>query len=156
MTSRAAARAVVIDPSDRVLLVHFVDRERGAEWWATPGGALHPGERHEQAVARELAEETGLVGIGIGPWIWTRTHVFRSREVTYRQEERFFLVRAPFFEARAAGLDDGESDFFRALRWWSPEALETTSEELAPAELPALLRALLEEGPPERPIKTGV
>jgi 8-oxo-dGTP pyrophosphatase MutT (NUDIX family) len=147
---------VLLDSHDRVLLVHFVDRQRGVEWWATPGGALERDETHEQAVEREVEEETGLGQFEVGPWIWTRTHVFPSRGITYRQEERFFLVRVPPFEARAAALDDGESDFFRSLRWWTVEELEATDADVAPAELPALLRMLLERGVPAQPLDVGV
>jgi 8-oxo-dGTP pyrophosphatase MutT (NUDIX family) len=55
---RDAARAVVLDPEERVLLVRFeFPRRRG---WATPGGGIDPGESDEAAIRRELAKETGL------------------------------------------------------------------------------------------------
>ena len=36
------------------------DKPWGAGWWEFPGGAVRAGEESEQAVVRELGEETGL------------------------------------------------------------------------------------------------
>jgi ADP-ribose pyrophosphatase YjhB (NUDIX family) len=51
--------ALIID-GDRILLV-----ERGKEplkgYWSLPGGVLEPGELLDQAVRREVLEETGLI-----------------------------------------------------------------------------------------------
>lgn len=35
-------------------------RHLGVEYWTLPGGGIEPGESPEQAVVREVAEETGL------------------------------------------------------------------------------------------------
>lgn len=60
-----AVAAIVFDPERRVLVV-----ERGTPpavgRWSLPGGKLEAGETLAQAVAREVAEETGVV-IEVGP-----------------------------------------------------------------------------------------
>ena len=68
---REAARFIVVDEDERVLLVRF-DLVRGGHVWATVGGGLEPGEAHEDAARRELREEVGLEGVDLGPCIWTR------------------------------------------------------------------------------------
>jgi ADP-ribose pyrophosphatase YjhB (NUDIX family) len=52
------AGAVISDEAGRVLLLRHVLR-RGSGW-GIPGGFLNPGEQPEEAVRRELREETGL------------------------------------------------------------------------------------------------
>ncbi len=51
--------ALVFDDHDRILLI-----ERGKEplkgFWTLPGGLVEPGERLEEALRREIVEETGL------------------------------------------------------------------------------------------------
>ena len=53
--------AVVFDPAGRLLLVRR-GQEPAKGQWSIPGGRVEAGEPAELAVARELAEETGLVG----------------------------------------------------------------------------------------------
>ena len=58
MRIRRAVRAIVLDPDDRILLVRFSFPSRDV--WATPGGGIDEGESAEEAIRRELGEETGL------------------------------------------------------------------------------------------------
>jgi mutator protein MutT len=55
----------VHDPAGRLLLVRRGrDPHRGR--WSLPGGRVEPGETPEQAVVREVREETGL-DVEVGP-----------------------------------------------------------------------------------------
>ena len=64
----------MLDPDDRILLVRF-EFPSGRTFWATPGGGIEAGETPEDAIRRELAEETGLTDVEIGPVVWTRLHI---------------------------------------------------------------------------------
>jgi 8-oxo-dGTP pyrophosphatase MutT (NUDIX family) len=153
-TLRSAARVLLLDEDRRVLLVRF--SYHGKNWWAAPGGGLEDEETHEEAARQEVAEETGFEIDELGPWVWTREDVFRFEGRLYRQRERYFLASVPAFEPRPKSIDAEEAKTFNGLRWWTLGELETTDERFAPAVLPALVRRLGEEGPPERPVLVGV
>jgi TDG/mug DNA glycosylase family protein len=152
---RPAARAIVLDPADRILLVRFQWRDETL--WAPPGGGLEPGETHEDAIVRELAEESGLRDFELGPWIWTREHWFPDMAGWGGQAERLCLIRTDAFEPApewtAAQL---EAEGIAEQRWWTLEELETADAEFSPRRLPALLRELIEHGPPAEPVDVGV
>lgn len=54
----------------------------GAGEWSFPGGKVDPGEAPEDAAARELAEETGLLANGITTISWT-SDVFDDEGLHY-------------------------------------------------------------------------
>ena len=56
---RLTVDALLVDPHQGVLLVQR-KHEPFAGYWALPGGFVEEGEPCEQAVVREVAEETGL------------------------------------------------------------------------------------------------
>jgi 8-oxo-dGTP pyrophosphatase MutT (NUDIX family) len=152
---RRAARAVVLDPEDRILLVSFDGLESTV--WLTTGGGIDEGETDEQAVRRELWEEAGLAGFELGPLIWTRTHLQPLAGGRWDgQSERYYLVRVPAFEpAPHLTWEQLREEGMTAVRWWTLEELEAAETLFAPRRLPALIRMLLEDGPPSEPVDFG-
>ena len=59
---RFGAYGLVTDPAGRVLLTLIAPGYPGAGQWHLPGGGTDHGERPEQALERELVEETGQTG----------------------------------------------------------------------------------------------
>jgi 8-oxo-dGTP pyrophosphatase MutT (NUDIX family) len=156
MRLRRAARAIVLDPAERILLVHF--RFPRGSFWATPGGGIDEGETPEQTIVRELDEETGLVDFELGPWVWTRTHVFPFENGLWDgQVEQYMLVRTRAFEpAPRFTPDELAAEYVAAIRWWTATEIAESGERFAPRRLPALLAALIRDGPPGEPFDVGV
>ena len=147
-TPRRAARALLLDPTDRLLLLKVVNPRRGGVYWVTPGGGVNDGESDAEALRRELAEELGLEGAEIGAAVWRNHRHFRQAGEVFSQEEVFHLVRTPPFRVDMSGLEASEREIHVGHRWWTVEELEATAENLYPHRMGPLLRTLLEAGPP--------
>jgi ADP-ribose pyrophosphatase YjhB (NUDIX family) len=60
--TRVAAYALCRDAQNRLLLTRIAPGYPAPGQWTLPGGGINFGERPQDAVLRELTEETGLIG----------------------------------------------------------------------------------------------
>jgi 8-oxo-dGTP pyrophosphatase MutT (NUDIX family) len=140
---RRAARVLLIDAAERVLLLHGGDPARPEQhWWFTPGGGLDEGETPAQGAARELLEETGL---RVDPPeldepVFHETTEFSFDGRQYRQSQDFFVLRVAEWQVDTAGFDAEEQRTITGHRWWSAAEIDTTTEQVFPAGLADLLR----------------
>ncbi len=154
MTARPTARVLLVDPADRLLLMRFTG-DTGVVFWAPCGGGVEPGESFEQAAVREVAEETGLAAVELGPHVFDRAVSYTWRGERFSSEERWFLARVPAFTPGRAGWTEAERADVEDIRWWAAAELLATGDALVPLDLAVRFAALLAEGPPAVPLTLG-
>ncbi len=145
--ARRAGRVLLVDIVGRVLLFHGRDPGRpGHQYWFTPGGGLDPGEDTAAGAARELFEEAGLAvdPAKLGEPVWHEVTEFPFDGRRYRQSQDYFLLRVDSWQVDSSGFNEIETGYIDGYRWWSVAELEATSDRYYPAELPTLLRSLVE------------
>ncbi|MEU6607434.1 NUDIX hydrolase [Streptomyces shenzhenensis] len=150
---RKVARVVLLDPDDRILLLHGHEPDDPADdWWFTPGGGLEGDETRAQAALRELAEETGITDVDLGPVLWWRRCSFPFAGRRWDQDEWYYLARTAQTATEAMALTELERRSVAGARWWTCRELARTHETVYPTRLAGLLRTLLDEGPPAGPM----
>lgn len=143
---RVAARVLVVDPHEAVLLFRGSDpaRPEAGTWWFTPGGGVDGGEALDDAARRELLEETGLAVEDVGSVRFERVVVFDFEGERYHQHEHFFAVRVDRFEPDVRGWTEIERRSMGECRWWTGAEIATSDEAFYPEDLVARLDAITE------------
>ncbi|MER6618155.1 NUDIX hydrolase [Streptomyces xantholiticus] len=150
---RKVSRVVLLDPQDRILLLHgYEPADPSDDWWFTPGGGLEGDETREEAALRELAEETGITDVELGPVLWQRHCSFPFDGQRWDQDEWYFLGRTAQTGTAPGGLTELERRSVSGLRWWTSAELSAVRETVYPTRLAELLSTLLDEGPPNAPV----
>ena len=163
---RAAARAIILDEDDHILLCRFVSPHpavpAGAQAvWAAPGGGIEPGEDGLSALRRELREETGLVTAVDPPHVWHQVVVAADHAPGFDGiVNDYFLVRATRFEPQGEFTDDqlAADEHLAGFRWWQlAEITDYAGPDLfSPRDLATPLTDLLISGIPATPVTLGL
>jgi len=151
---RRAARVVVLDPSDRILLINASDpvRRNGPGWWEIPGGGMDPGERTEETVRRELWEEAGISDAQIGPCVWVQAVEFTFAGWRFEQDEWVHVARCDGSSQGPMGLESLEVLAFGEQRWWTVEQLIEVHPRTIPYRMAEFLPQLVAGELPAEPI----
>jgi 8-oxo-dGTP pyrophosphatase MutT (NUDIX family) len=145
---RASVRVICLDPSDRVLLLHWRDPVGGRLLWEPPGGGIDPGEDEASAARREVLEETGIA-ITTVPGrrvVVHRDTAWRGRR--YTGDEPFLLARLPAAEpVRPTALTAAEDGALLEGRWLTWAEVLALTDAVEPPTLRDALSALDPTGP---------
>ena len=128
--------AALVDERGRVLAQQRSPGRSMAGLWEFPGGKIEPGETPEDGLARELAEELGVV-------VETRqlTPIGFASEPLGGRHLLLLLYQCRSWSGEPAALDSA------GLRWCSPAALRDLA--MPPADRPLI--AMLEDALARRP-----
>ena len=84
-----------------------------------PAAALEGDETREEAALRELAEETGITEVDLGPVLWRRMCSFPFAGRRWDQDEWYYLARTRQTGIRATALTELERRSVAGARWWT-------------------------------------
>ena len=146
----------MLTPENRVLLMQAQEPSGDFRIWFTPGGGMKPDEDPEACLRREIAEETGLSHVDMGPLIWHRHQIFTWDNQLYDQREDIYLVPVQEFEpVMKDNPSEIEQASFLRFKWWSLEEIGASEEQFAPATMAVHFESLVNNGPPLHPIDVG-
>ena len=144
---RRAARVILLDPENRVLLMRYDDGPPNGSHWSTPGGGLNAGEEYPAAALRELAEETGWHDVVLLGEALRREFEMQYGQRLVRQRERLYLARTDQSCREIRGVEAMHAaDGIAAWRWWSLAELDSTTQAVWPPGLADVIRNALSRG----------
>lgn len=127
------AAAVIVDEAGRVLVTQRMPKGHLPGRWEFPGGKVEPGEDPEDAVVRELAEETSLT-VAVDDILDVRFHRYPTKDVLLL----FYAARRLAGEVQHLEVADHR---------WVPAA-ELGTVDLPPADQPVVAKIRARWGRP--------
>jgi 8-oxo-dGTP pyrophosphatase MutT (NUDIX family) len=138
---RRAARVLVVDSEERLLLFRFTI-DPSPPFWALPGGECDAGEDYLEAARRELFEETGIVAEP-HPLDYSRQDEFivlLGEPVT--SIEHFFHIRTEVTRIDTSRHTELERTIMQEHRWFTQAEIASWHETIYPRELAVLVDRL--------------
>ena len=146
MTSPTRVRVILLSPSARVFMMKYRNLGPSGQprpCWTLAGGGREEGETIEQTAVREIAEETGMSDLRLGPVVWYGEDSHRSGDWKVVFKEHFILAFASSEAVDRGGWTDHERRQILETRWWSTEELRMSKEVVYPFALADYLEPLL-------------
>jgi|SRR6185312_122974 len=146
MRDRPTVRVLLLGPDKRILMIRFHDPRlnSGAPFWGTVGGGLDAGESVTDGALREIAEETGLNDVRLGPVVWKDDVVIVTDAEPLFFRETYVVAHALTTALATDGWTQLERDAIKEMRWFSVAEIAAETEQVYPEVLAAWLPDVLE------------
>lgn len=126
--SRPSARGIIIKDGKAAMVY-----SRKYDYYKFPGGGIEPGECMEDALIREVSEETGLCVIENSIKEYGQVHRIQkgTKEDIFIQDNYYFLCNVKD-DAKQQNLDKYEADEGFTLRYINPQlAIDTNRRNIS-------------------------
>jgi len=156
MRTRLGCRLILLDPTDRLLLLRIDDPgsividglRPPPSYWITVGGGLEPDETFEEAAHRELFEETGITDVVLGPVLLDRELDVVLLDEPMHLFERCFAAWTDVVDVSFEHHTEEEQRVVTEHRWWHHDELAApTAPPAFPERLPSLFARAIELRP---------
>lgn len=154
MRTKNTVRVLLLNPANQALMIkvsggNLVDTSKPLRkaFWITPGGSIEENEAPEQAVIREIWEETGIQAQEPEKIFGYGEQILEWKGMSTLLREKFYCIRVPYSEVRANSLTEEEKVEFNEYRWWGADEMRKSGEIFLPACMPDLIEELSNETP---------
>jgi 8-oxo-dGTP pyrophosphatase MutT (NUDIX family) len=151
-STRKSMRVILLNEQNEVLLLkvddpHVAERDgvnRGPHWFLV-GGAIEEGETPEEAVLREIYEETGIEKdkIVLGPIVWRGELDLMFYGKPVRLKQRYMVAKTSDAKVSFALLTPQEKEVILEARWFSLAEIIASSDLIYPRCLKDYLPAII-------------
>ncbi len=163
MEIRNSAKIVLLNDKNEILLIGTDDKnirdtngEYKGRFWQLLGGKVEENESMEDALKRELFEETSILdkNVAFGPIIWFGELDLLMHGVKTKIKQKFVLARLKgYADSNLKHLTPEEKETVTKLKWFSLKAIEESREIIYPGLLPVYLKQIIEGHIPSTPIE---
>ncbi|MDU5083273.1 NUDIX domain-containing protein [Tissierella carlieri] len=140
---RLTARGIVINRNTgKILLIKYFDKYSKSTkefidgFWVLPGGGVKRNETFEEAIKREIYEETGIININVKNCVFSRIMHAELRNIKQSlYYERYYIVETDDVEISINNLTKNEIKVICEYKWWSINELKQTEDVIFPLSL---------------------
>ena len=158
MKIRNSVKVLLLNDNKELLLMCIddpktttVDGKYHGRFWITIGGEIENNETIEQALLREIYEETGIKKekIEVGPVVWFGELDLILSGIPTRIKQIFIVGKTKQNKISLENLTEEEKPIVKNLKWFSLDEIMNCSEIIYPVVLKDHIQDIIQEKHPK-------